>query len=67
MGIINNGLIVGDSVDSFRNGKNVIQTVSSVVEMPIASGYKITTSSNSQMTISSFHPVWATLLSKTLL
>ena len=52
---------VGDKILSYRNGKNVYQTVTKVVPSNETEGIKVTTKSGKSITMTYRHQLWASL------
>lgn len=61
MGIEVGKLGKGDKVRSYRNGKNVYQTVADIRESKETKGIRITLDNGNSITTTVFHQLWATL------
>lgn len=61
MGIKIKNINKGDSVFSFRNGKNIEQIVNKIYSSKDKSGFCITTQSGKQISLSAKHFLWASL------
>lgn len=54
-------LNIGDKILSYRNGKNVFQTVSKIWKSSKKEGLKIETASGKKLTLTHNHQIWGTL------